>query len=297
VRELPLGNLLQAHSIIAADRECWGAGGGADGSTLQNCALIRNFAFNYGGGASDSTLYNCSLTRNLTWGGGGGAAYSTLNNCIVYDNTNSFIIDAHRVDNYLSCFLNYCCTIPSTLNGLGIITNAPLFVDAAGGNLRLQSNSPCINAGLNEYVTTSTDLDTRPRIIGAAVDMGAYEFQGPFNDWLQQYGFQTDGSSDFADPDQDGLNNYQEWIAGTVPTDASSALRLLRPSIGSPGITLSWQSVTDRIYSLERATNLAGQPPFSLLTSNIVGHPTTTSYTDTNAVGPGPFFYRVGVQR
>jgi hypothetical protein len=30
-------------------------------------------------------------------------------------------------------------------NGVGNITNAPLFVDYTHGNLRLQSNSPCVN--------------------------------------------------------------------------------------------------------------------------------------------------------
>ena len=63
------------------------------------------------------------------------------------------------------------------------------------------------------------------------------------------------------------------------------------------GLTVSWQSVTNRTYFLERATNLGAATPFSLLTSNLVGQAGTTSYTDTNAVGPGPFFYRVGVQQ
>jgi hypothetical protein len=130
--------------------------------------------------------------------------------------------------------------------------------------------------------------------------MGAYEFQSPssilYYAWLQQYSLATDGSADYVDSDGDGLNNWQEWIAGTVPTDASSALRLLTPTRGAPGLMLTWQSVANRTYFLERATNLDAAPPYSLLTSNLVGQAGTTTYTDTNAVGPGPFFYRVGVQ-
>ena len=49
-------------------------------------------------------------------------------------------------------------------------------------------------------------------------------------------------------------------------------------------------------YFLERCTNLASLPPFSLLATNLPGQPGTTSYKDTNATGAGPFFYRVGVK-
>lgn len=43
-------------------------------------------------------------------------------------------------------------------------------------DLRLQSGSPAINAGLNQAIASSTDLDGKTRLIGSSVDMGAYEY-------------------------------------------------------------------------------------------------------------------------
>ena len=99
-----------------------------------------------------------------------------------------------------------------------------------------------------------------------------------------------------ADSDRDGMNNWQEWRAGTDPTIAASVLQMLAPTDGVSGITVSWQSVTNRSYYLQRSLDLSTQAPFVNVQSNIVGQAGTTSYTDTNAAGVGPFFYRVGVQ-
>jgi parallel beta-helix repeat protein len=257
-----------------------GYGGGATFGTLNNCLLIGNSAL-CGGGVYLASLYNCTLARNSAdnFGQGGGAYLGTLNNCILYYNT------APSGANSSGATLNYCCT-----------TN-PLFVDYPHGNLRLQSNSPCINAGSYASVTGSTDIDGRPRIVGAAVDLGAYEFQpgisGRFLGWLQSYGLLTDGSADYVDTDYDGLNNWQEWVAATDPTNSLSALRLLSPSITSTNTAVSWQSTAGLHYFLERSTNLAS--PFTLLATNIIGQPITTTYTDSEATSLAPLFYRVGV--
>ena len=114
--------------------------------------------------------------------------------------------------------------------------------------------------------------------------------------WAQQYGLPTDGSADFADTDGDGLNNYSEWIAGTVPTNSASVLALNSPVTNSPGLKISWQSVSGKTYFLQRSTNLRAQPAFSSIKSNLVGAVTTTTYLDTTATNGGPYFYRVGVQ-
>jgi hypothetical protein len=220
-----------------------------------------------------------------------------LNNCILYFNT--ALSGANYYSNGYST-LNYCSTTPMPTNGVGNITNAPLFVDDASGNLHLQSNSPCINAGNNAYATTPTDLDGNLRIVSGTVDIGAYEYQGAGSvisyAWLQYYGLPTDGSADYADTDHDGLNNWQEWMCGTDPTDAASVLKMLAPSKNVSGITVNWESVNTRTYYLQRSTNLATQPAFLTIQSNIVGQADTTTCADTNATGAGPFFYRVGVE-
>ncbi len=131
------------------------------------------------------------------------------------------------------------------------------------------------------------------------MDIGAYEYQGAGSvisyAWLQQYGLPTDGSADFAHADGDGMNNWQEWVCGTCPTNPLSVLRLLSAAPAGTNVTVTWQSVAGVNYFLERSANLWPSPLFTLLATGIPGQPGTTTYTDTNAAGAWPLFYRVGV--
>jgi hypothetical protein len=61
-------------------------------------------------------------------------------------------------------------------------------------------------------------------------------------------------------------------------------------------MTLTWASVTDRSYYVERATNGLGQPAFSALLTNIAGLAGTTSCMDTSLPAAGAAYYRVGVR-
>lgn len=67
--------------------------------------------------------------------------------------------------------------------GTNVIGGDPKFVNAAGGDYRLLSSSPCIDAGAPSDGVCGVDRDGAPRRVSAAflpparVDMGAYEFR------------------------------------------------------------------------------------------------------------------------
>jgi hypothetical protein len=62
--------------------------------------------------------------------------------------------------------------------GAGDQHTPPLFVDPAAGDYREAPGSPTIDAGTTEGIG-SLDLGGNPRIVGAAPDIGAYEFVPP----------------------------------------------------------------------------------------------------------------------
>jgi hypothetical protein len=277
-------------------------GAGAADAILTNCLIIKNRivgAFGTGGGGYDCYLDNCTIAfntgPNIAGIYGGGAT-----NCIIYYNVGYYYVGANS--NWDNGKFTCCCTVPLPTgldSGIGNFTNAPLFVST--NDFHLQSTSPCINSGNNSFVSSTTELDGNPRIVGGTVDMGAYEFQTPASvisyEYLQQYGLPTDGSVDYADLDGTGFDIYQDWIAGLNPTNPASILAMLSPTAtnNASGVTVTWQSVSGILYNLQRSTNLSAEPAFSTIRTNISGQTNTTSYTDTSATNIVPYFYRVGV--
>lgn len=151
----------------------WYGGGGACGGTLDNCLLFGNASTNYGGGAYSCTMFNCTVARNRSEIQSGGVESCKVYNSIVWSNT------ALIGPNYLASTrgdMVYTCTTPLPDGGVGNICADPLFLNPAKDGYRLSPGSPCIDAGLNDYVSAPVDLDGKPRILGPRVDMGAYEY-------------------------------------------------------------------------------------------------------------------------
>ena len=107
--------------------------------------------------------------------------------------------------------------------------------------------------------------------------------------------FGTSGVDPNADPDHDGLSNAQEYLAGTNPNKANSALRLTAASFapGGTNASLTWSSVPTRFYYIQKTPSLgsASWADSGLgLISPSAGSTTTAALMDANA----PFrLYRV----
>ena len=167
-----------------------------------NTASGSDYGYGYGGGvyaSSTVTLTNNTLVGNTSKGSGGGLFFfgdvsdsAFLYNNIFWDNTTDtnrgadltihndndgqlpVALMANNFDQSESGFL---IEIPIYLDPSNLNALDPLFVDADNGDLHLTEGSPMIDAGYPQTPDLpETDLDGKPRVQGAAVDIGAYEY-------------------------------------------------------------------------------------------------------------------------
>ena len=193
-------------------------------------------------------------------------------------------------------------------------TNSNLTAGQAGLSPVLWDSRPVVNGngGTVAFLSLGSglvlpDLNRAPDSFAYAIDIGtALDSDGDgLPDWwmIQYFGHPTGQAGDHSlaldDADGDGMSNQQEFLAGTDPTTPLSALRMTSVAVIKPGpeLDVSWNSVSNKLYFLQRSSSLATLPASPVLQSNIVGQAGTTTYQDTTAVGPGPYFYRVGVQQ
>jgi Bacterial TSP3 repeat len=130
-----------------------------------------------------------------------------------------------------------------------------------------------------------------------SISPGALDVNGLPIAWELQ-NFKQTGIDPNADPDGDGLNNRQEYLAGTDPNLAGSNLKIIDYMFASGGTSnaIAWNSVTTRYYYLQKSLSLNSNvwtdsglgliPPASGAIS--------FKFTDTNAPAR---FYRVQAVR
>ena len=95
------------------------------------------------------------------------------------------------------------------------------------------------------------------------------------------------------DTDDDGLTDWEEFIAATDPTNATSQLELNITPATKDNIVISWTGSSACSYNIRTKTNLLNSGWTS--TTNIQGNSSTMTYT--NSTPQSPAFYMIHVER
>ncbi|NLF23906.1 MAG: hypothetical protein GX590_12185 [Lentisphaerae bacterium] len=155
------------------------------GGLAENCLIAHNRMAGDGDGGgvyiTGGTLRNSTIVNNLSGRGGLYASGGVVENCIVRGNT---VQASHsEIFSGANAFFVNCHLPPLLADNSGVFRNclitntAPNFRDAANGDFRLALGSPCIDAGRpGAAVAGARGADGLERVIGARVDIGAYEF-------------------------------------------------------------------------------------------------------------------------
>jgi photosystem II stability/assembly factor-like uncharacterized protein len=157
-----------------------------------------------------------------------------------------------------------------------------------------------LNQGLSTRAVTSMTLSQDGKALYAATEgEGAFLYSPDHDDDLLTDYDETFWGTDYLNPDtdQDGMKDGEEILCGTSPTDPASFLgmRSLSRSSAAGGLIIRWSSESNRVYRLERSTNLlAGFSEYFL--DHISATPPMNTHTDTSVVGNGLFIYRIGLE-
>jgi len=114
------------------------------------------------------------------------------------------------------------------------------------------------------------------------------------DDWEDLYGFDKNSAADAAlDFDGDGMTNLQEYLAGTHPKQAGSALRLTAMLNGTTA-ELRFSAVAGKTYTILYRDSLSGGPSWQRLTDVSAQATTQTMMIPDASPGvSGQRFYRI----
>ena len=96
-----------------------------------------------------------------------------------------------------------------------------------------------------------------------------------------------------SDYDGDGMTDLREYLAGTDPRDLNDNLRITSFTRSGTYNTLWWTSQPNRLYRVERRTDLGGDSPWETYLSFDVPGSNNVGFDSTS---PG-YFYRVQAVR
>lgn len=240
-----------------------------DTDTLFGLDAAGYAGLDYGAGNEQQLVQIRYYLRDDTWGyyDGGLRAVIRSAGCMFQGANNADFSDAVTL---------YTLTTNNTVMGEWnevALTNAPMF-----RYVRFQSG------GSFNKINTMAELEF--------VNTSDFTSKGTRKSWLEGYGLTE--ADDELDSDGDGLLSWEEYVAGTIPTDPASVLELNSIFFSTNGMILSWQSVEGKSYSIITNSSLIF-PQTGVVVSNILGLATETSYTTTVGTASSAF-YEIGVE-
>ena len=181
--------------------------------------------------------------------------------------------------------------VPGTYHVFGNNGTTPYQGNVSSNNLaltNLAAGAPISAATLYRDLTNASDH--LPVVADYTIPVPT-----PFQSWQMLYfGSTTNAAAaPAADPDNDGMSNWAEFLAGTNPTNSASVLRLTDIARQGNDLRITWTMGSGKTNVLERAAAPGGASNFTdAFTVLTVG--SITNYLDVGAATSAPArYYRV----
>lgn len=194
---------------------------------------------------------------------------------------------------------------PLTYFTLSAGANNPLWGNIVPtGGLYAAGETVLLNAQANPYyhfqnwtgevsgMTASVEVVMTTDRTVAAVFAETLVTNGTPQWWLAANGLPVNDAGALGDGDGDGASSWQEYLAGTDPTNTTSVLRITNTWRSPAGWGFAWPVSSGKVYSVLSSTNLAGEGYQSLLSNSFTG-----LFTSPVPAGAAAKFYTIEVKR
>jgi autotransporter-associated beta strand protein len=156
----------------------------------------------------------------------------------------------------------------------------------SGSFVGMASNTVFSANGYN-WTISYTGGDGNDVVLTLADAMTTWRY-GYFNTTLN-----SGDAADSTDPDQDGMSNMDEFIAGTIPTNSLSRLAFTGTSSAANKLTLDFPSVLGRTYRIQWTDTLVTPVSWNTLSNAIPGTAQLLQINDT--MTSTQRFYRIQI--
>jgi len=225
---------------------------------------------NNDGGAATVTTNSATLRGNLLSNGGSPATVS------IYWGTNDGGVSS----------ASWASSIPLGVLGEGLFSAS--VTNLASGTMYYYRCFASNSLGV-KWADSTTNFTTG----------GGFAINGVPIAWLISYYGVTNNYDALAlsDTDGDGAAAWEEYVAGTIPTDKQSVLEVVTITRIGSDVEISWPCVNGKIYEVHKSTDLLAPWPGSPVTNNMPADISGTNrLRDVNALNNGAAHYRVEVR-